>query len=330
VPEVPGDEQVRQACAYLRMLLLRPGEYRTTWERQLDDTDPASISYRAVGRVLGSVARPPAGHGIARSSGAATRSAGVTASATAAATVDDLAGLAQRALEGDELTAEVLELFIDGFGLGDRHARRLRELLRGSSTVRVISGHAMLPPDLLRTDGVAGHETLALHELHILGPDGLPAEHQTIQVIKSTVGRLERMPYRFDTDELVVEVIRGGHVGDEIYRIGTGLYGVDIMLAQPLPLGETALMQLRTTFFYKSPPPPEFRRGVMRATRDLTIWVRFHPSRVPARVWAARWDRLDQARIIDRQAVELDGELSVHSRFEAVERAIVGFTWEWE
>ena len=59
------------------------------------------------------------------------------------------------------------------------------------------------------------------------------------------------------------------------------------------------------------------------------MWVKFHPQRVPARVYRARWDRLDLARVIERVAVEPDDELSVHHRFGAVEKAVVGFYWEW-
>jgi hypothetical protein len=294
--DVAADERVAQACAYLRMLLLRPGEYRTAWERHATAPEPGQIDNSAVAAVLGD------------------------------ASADDV----RDALYGTRLRLFTLETFITAFALSARHAQRLRELLAGSPAVRVISGDVPPPSDLYQHGGPPRHETLSLHELHVLGPDGLPAEHETIQVIKSTVGRLDRIPYRFDTDELMVEVIRGGHVGDEIYRIGESLYGVDILLTEPLGLGETALLQYRTTFFYKAAPPPEFRRGVMRSTRDLTMWVKFHPRRVPARVWAARWDRLDHARILDEYPAELDGELSVHSRFDSVERAVVGFHWEWK
>jgi len=58
--------------------------------------------------------------------------------------------------------------------------------------------------------------------------------------------------------------------------------------------------------------------------------VRFHPDRFPRRVWQARWDALDDAHIIEREPVELDNERSVHSRFDVVERAIVGFYWEFD
>jgi hypothetical protein len=104
---------------------------------------------------------------------------------------------------------------------------------------------------------------------------------------------------------------------------------VDIVLDRPLKSGETALMQYRCTFIYKSAPAPEFRRAVLRSTRDLTMWVKFHPERVPARVFRATWDRLDLARVIERRQVEPDEELSVHHRFGRVEKAVVGFYWEW-
>jgi hypothetical protein len=165
--------------------------------------------------------------------------------------------------------------------------------------------------------------------MHTLGPDGLPAEHQTIQVIKSTVDELVAYPYRFDTDQLVVEVVRGGHVGDT-YRVTDSYFGVDIVLDRPLAAGETALMHYRTTFLYRTPPALEFRRGVLGTMRDVTLWLRFHPERLPARVWLGRWDRLDDASLVDSQPVELDGEFSVQARYDSVSDAIVGFGWAWE
>ena len=141
---------------------------------------------------------------------------------------------------------------------------------------------------------------------------------------------LDSLPYRFDTDELVVEVVRGGQVGEHVYRVSDSLYAVDILLTRPLARDETTLIQYRTTFFYKSAPAPEFRRGVLGTTKDLTIWLSFHRDRLPAAVWQARWDGVDHARVIAREKVELDEELSVHSRFDVVERAVVGFYWDWD
>jgi hypothetical protein len=286
------------------MLLFRPGEYRDRWEKEAGDVAGGAIGYEAVAQVL-----MPAGDRLPDNV--------------------PVTEVARWALDGVALTEPVADVFVQEFRLSPRHAQRLRDLLRGSPTVRVISGDT-LPPPGLEQPGTPNHETLSLHELHVLGPDGLPAEHETIQVIKATRDGVPSVPYRFDTDELMVEVIRGGRVGERPYRVTDTVYGVDILLHRPLDAGETALMQYRTTFYYKSPPPPEFRRGVLRSTRDLTIWVKFDPARVPARVYRARWDRLDQARVVDRTSVEPDGELSVHHRFGAVEKAIVGFYWEWD
>lgn len=275
---VPDQDQVSQAGTYLRMLLLRPGEYRSRWEQGRDT---------------------------------------------------ELAELARWALEGAELSPPVAEAVVTGFGFTTRQAQRLHDLLRGSPTIRVISGHTLPPPERYQA-GPLRHETLSLHEAHVLGPDGRPAEHETIQVIQATEDGVDAVPYRFDTDELMVEVIQGGRVGDRPYRVSDSVFGVDIVLDRPLRAGETTLMQYRSTFFYKSPPPPEFRRGILRSTRDLTIWVTFDPARVPARVFRAAWDQIDRARVIERVPVEPDDDLSVHHRFGRVEKAVVGFYWEWD
>jgi hypothetical protein len=283
----------------MRMLLARPGEPRSAWEKHASDARPGQIDIAAVAEVL--------------------RAYGVID--------DDPYGLVRDALDGTAVQARTLEQFAEAFDLGPRHLSRLRSLHEGSSSVRVITGSALR--ELQQYAGPPRHETVAVHELHTLGPDGLPAEHQTIQVIRSTMDNLEAYPYRFDTDELVVEVVRGAHVGD-MYRVTEGLYGVDMVLDRPLAKGETALMHYRTTFLYRTAPPPEFRRGVLGTMRDVTLWVQFHPDRLPKRVWSGRWDRLDHAAVLDEQLVELDGEYSVQVRYDHVEDAIVGFHWSWD
>lgn len=297
-----ADGGVAQTSAYLRMLLLRPGEYRSRWERWTAGPNPCGIDVNAVSDVLAQVRPVPP-------------------------------DTVRAALDGTAVDDELVGVFATAFGFDGRDAARLRELHRGTDTVRVISGGAAVSvPDRSAPDGSAPrrHDTLALHELHVLGPDGAPAEHQTIQVIRALADGLDRYPYRFDTDELAVEVIRGGRVGDRIYRLADTLYAVDIVLDRPLDAGQTALTQVRTTFHYRTPPVPEFRRGVIRRTEDLTIWVKFHPDRVPARVWLSRWDGIDDARIVERKPVELDDDLAVHDRFGPIEQAVVGFTWEWD
>src|SRR5438046_273252 len=144
------------------MLLLRPGEYRSRWDRPAAGTD----RYEAVARVL-----------------------------EEAVPGRELTEVARRALEGTELSPPVADAFVSGFGLTARHAQRLRDLLRGSPTVRVISGHTLPTPERYQA-GPLRHETLSLHELHILGPDGKPAERATIQVIRPTEDEGAARPYR--------------------------------------------------------------------------------------------------------------------------------------
>lgn len=305
---MPGDDRITQTSAYLRMLLSRPGQPRLAWTRHATDPRPGEIDYRAAARVLAQHAAAPA---------------------TAGDLADPLDTI-RRALDGVALDEPILDALIAAFAIGSRHAARLRNLLRGSDAVLVITDAALPAARLPREIGPDRHDLVCAHDLHTLGPDGSPAEHQTIQVIRSTVDGLDRMPYRFDTDELVVDVVRGGKLDERLYRVADQLYGVDILFDQPLARGETTLMHLRTTFRYKTPPPPEFRRGVLNGPNDLTMWVNFHPERVPARVWSARWDRLDHESIVHEELIELDGEYSVHARFGGIAQAIVGFHWEWE
>jgi len=299
------------------MLLVRPGEPRSVWRKHAPEALPGAIDYAAVAEVIARHVAP-GGTGSPGDTG--------TGSPGGASFVETV----RRALDGTSLSPTTLDLFIDAFSLSYRNAARLQDLLSGSASVRVITGDALPPAEVIRLGGPPRHETLAVHELHTLGPDGLPAEHQTIQAVKSTVDGFDSYPYRFDTDQLAVEVVRGGVVGKTVYRVTDTLYGVDILLDRPLAAGETTLMHFRTTFLYQTPPPPEFRRVVMGSMSDVTLWVRFHPDKLPARVWWARWDRVDHATILEQRQVELEDDFSVQVRYDTVERAIVGFHWSWD
>lgn len=308
---MPSGTRIEQAAVYLRMLLVRPGEYRSRWER----TPSTGVDYAAVGRVLMRYADIES-----------KRVGAVRQTATDPSPTD----VVRHALEGESLNAETLDRFVQAFSLHPPHARRLAALMRGSSTVLAISGARLPPAGLDRLELTSGHETLSLHESHVLGPDGLPAEHQTIQVIRSTVDELTALPYCFDTDEIVVEVMRGGSIEDRVHQVADSLHAVNIVLNAPLTRGNTTLLRYHSTFFYKSAPPPEFRRGFRGRANDLTMWVRFHRDRLPRRVWLARWDALDHGRIVEQRSVELDDEYSTHHRFGEVERTIVGFHWSWD
>jgi hypothetical protein len=302
---VVKDDRGAQAAAYLRLLLVRAGEPRSIWAKYASDTVPGEIDPAAVAEVL--------------------RASDAESGQPAPPLAD--ADAVRAVLDGTTMSTAIVERFIEAFDLHPRHASRLRSILRGSDSVRVIIGNELA--ELRDRAGPPRLETLAVHELHTLGPDGIPAEHQTIQVVRSTVDGLDAYPYRFDTDELVVEVVRGGRVGD-MYRVTESLFGVDMVLDRPLARDETALMHYRLVFGYRTAPPTEFRRGALGVMRDVTLWVQFHPDRLPARIWLARWDRLDHATVTEQQEVELDGEYSVQARYDEIEDVIVGFHWAWD
>jgi len=59
--------------------------------------------------------------------------------------------------------------------------------------------------------------------------------------------------------------------------------------------------------------------------------IEFNTKKVPQRLWWAEWRdyRGADQEISYREEVALDEELSAHRYLESIERAIVGFTWEW-
>jgi hypothetical protein len=294
---VPEEERGTQTGAYLKLLLVRPGKVRSSWEKfALVRPWTTGIDYQAVATVLGEA---------------------------------DVPAL-RAALDGGRMSTETIDRFVSAFDLGTRHADRLRSLWRGSQSVRMIDRPALAPVASRPT--VPRHQTVAVHEIHTLGPDGVPAEHQTIQVIRSTVDNLTACPYRFDTDQMAVDVIHGGRVGDP-YRVADRLYGVDIVLDRPLPAGATMPLHYRTIFLYTTPPVTEFRRGLRCTMREATLWLQFHPDRLPAHVFWARWDRVAGGNIVEQREVDLDGDCSVQVRYQAPDEKIpdglVGFHWEF-
>lgn len=228
-----------------------------------------------------------------------------------------------RALSGRAFGPETLRWFVEAFGMEDGEVERLYALVAGDPGLDLSPGW-----DPLRREGwEADLETVSLQELHVLGPDGLPSSHRTNQVVRALRDGVGSYLYRFDSCSLRVEMLRGGQAGP-VRTLGAGLFGVDISLVAPLAAGQTTSLEYLTTFAYEAAPPPVFRRGVTRQVQSVEIVVKFHPSRLPSRVEWCRWDGLDEAPSA-REPVQLGTEHSVHRYLSRVQRAIVGFCWEW-
>jgi hypothetical protein len=237
----------------------------------------------------------------------------------------DLVG---RALSGQRLTGDTLNLFISAFGINDEHAWRLRSLLdeHGPPSSSIVRGQFDPPPETT-VSGPIQHETLSLFEFHCLGPDGIPTVHKTVQIIQSEVDELVAYQYRFDTDAVTVTVHRGGRAGP-VYRLPSGLWAVDITLIEPLPKGCRTDLEYETRLHYDHPPPPEVRRAVRRRVRNIGMSVQFDPALLPRAVWCTHWDSLDGTPVL-RQQIELNRQHKAFHFWEEVEHAIVGFTWKW-
>jgi hypothetical protein len=167
------------ASDYLRMLLERPGPYRDRWERVATRVSGSRVNLDAVSRVIA------AHRAQFDPTGADHRSLNDTV---------------RRALTGRVLTMGTLTEFIDSFGMSGDDASHLRDLLRGTAEGRIITGEAMPPPGLYETIGPRQHQTIAVNELHEVGPDRLPLRHRTIQTIRAVSGEVDHYSYSFDTN----------------------------------------------------------------------------------------------------------------------------------
>jgi hypothetical protein len=296
----------RATAQLLQELLTRPGPYRNRWQAQVARAPREGISQTAVARVLDEHKNV--------SSGDAARS--------------PHKDLVSRAFRGDVLTAQTVALFVAAFGIDEAHAAQLSALLSGSSDApRAVRGRAARSLTAAVGAQPRAFRTLVLHEEHRLGPDGLPAEHRTTQLLQALDDGVNAYPYRYDATTASVVALRGARVGSTTV-LPSGLAAVELQLPRALGKGETASLSYLTRFAYPEPPPPQFRRAVLHRAENLELRITFHPSRLPRRVWWASWDALD-ALPSERQVVQLDVEHSAHRYLSALEEAIVGYTWAW-
>lgn len=312
-PGDPGTPTGAQAAAaYLRELLLRPGRYRRKWEQYAERSRLGQVNQLAVADVLAHYLwEHPRAPGDAD------------------VLPRQLKDTASRALSGRLLSKATLALFTDAFGFGAFEREQLLKLWEGSAHVRVLSGPRAIREDKASALGSPRVKTLSLHDHHYLGPDGLPERHRVIQVIEAIVDGVDRLPYRADTNALTIEVVQGfSGLASEVYQPMAGLFVVDMLLARPLALGETATLEYSASFHYSEPPPPEFRRIVQFFVENLDIRVQFHPARLPAKVEWAVWDGMD-GPIVERETVALDSQFAVHRYLRLAEKTAVGFHWDW-
>lgn len=229
-----------------------------------------------------------------------------------------------RAFSATSLSARTLTWFIGAFEMSDEHASRLWSSRFGDvSRVREVHGTA--------TPEIAGwratHRTLALAEVHTLGPVGIPVLHHTNQVIIATKP-MDRYSYRFDAREARVELLRGG-AATEAREIDSGLYCVDFVLTHPLDVGDVAFLEYVTTLLYTERPPPEFRRAGYTRMEAVRIAVQFDAACSPEAVWWAEWSHHLDPDPRTEELVEVGPDGVVQTFLGAVENVTVGYRWRF-
>ncbi len=60
---------------------------------------------------------------------------------------------------------------------------------------------------------------------------------------------------------------------------------------------------------------------------NFDMRVEFHPTRIPAHVWWAAWDGAEGAVL--QQEVTLDSQHAAQRFLRSIDRAVVGFHWDW-
>jgi hypothetical protein len=311
----------RAAGEYLRQLLLKHGPYRDAWQIHVASPRDGVINQLAVAEVIAAqqhVARGRPGE-----------------SQMPAYQVRDVVS---GALFGGKLNADTLQTFIDAFGFSDDDSQRLRRLLAGSSRISVMSGTHAVPTcsdhDLDAIGPRGRHQTLSMHDHVWVGSDGRIDRGRHLQVIEATAQGVDRIPFACDTNVLTLEVGQGcQELTGEVVRIGAEIFATQILLARTLDLGETLTFEYRVSYRYpgdpRDPGEREYRRGGLRQVDNLDMRIEFHPDKLPHRVWWAHWDGGDGS-VLDREAVSLDSQNSVHRYLRSLEKTIVGFYWRWD
>ncbi len=184
-----------------------------------------------------------------------------------------------------------------------------------------------LPAGHLPGPGAVGrYRTLALREVHSLGPDGRSVLHRTVHLIRA-VDPLAGYPYLLDVGGLRLDVLRGGRAGPR--RHLGGRLAVDVEFHHPLYPGEAGSFEYVCHFDPAAAVVRRFRRGTSSRLENVELEVRFDPAYLPERIWWAVWPDPHTERPLRQERVYPDLDGSVRRFVEVLERRVVGFRWRY-
>jgi hypothetical protein len=107
------------------------------------------------------------------------------------------------------------------------------------------------------------------------------------------------------------------------------LHAVDIVFGRRLVAGEQWHLEYETSFRYKTPPPPEFRRASLTTSiPSVEISVDFAPGELPHSCWWSTWDSPTAGRPSTSEPVRPVGTRLFRSTAVPAGQT-VGFRWEF-
>jgi hypothetical protein len=307
----------RATAEYLRQLLLKPGAYRALWQHHVTRPRADVINQLAIAEVI-------ANHLTFGRAG------------DAPVMPYQLRDIVSGALSGSQLSVETLDWFTQAFTFTEQEAGQLRRLLAGSSRIGVVSGTRGVPlsvePGVDAAIGPRRHQTLSLHDHIWVDADGRVDHQRTMHVIEAIAAGVDRIPLVCDTNVLTLEVGQGcKELAGQLQWIGEDFFATEILLSRTLGIGETLSLEYWVTYRWRGGPEEpsarEYRRAGMRQLYNLDVRVEFDPARLPSQVWWTHWDGI-AGSVVDREAVTLDSQHSVHRYLRTLERTAVGFSWD--
>jgi len=119
--------------------------------------------------------------------------------------------------------------------------------------------------------------------------------------------------------------VRGGCLTKVLYDDDGHLLVGELVLPQPLALGETAVTEHTFTGVRQAVDETALLTVAERRTAQASLWLRFHPAAVPHRCWSYT----ETADGRERQRVaHVDGSLQVVR--QAFGPGVFGFEWQWD
>jgi hypothetical protein len=118
--------------------------------------------------------------------------------------------------------------------------------------------------------------------------------------------------------------VAGCSLGRQRTDLASGVFATELLVERPLARRETCLFELRVEL-------PELSRDTWfdhycaRRISELLVWVRFDPSRRPARV--ERYTRIDDAE--ESEVVPLGDGTGAHALARGFGPGLLGIRWEW-